>query len=120
MRLEGAAEMMCPAARFHRHQASRHSNPAILQLFLPRSIPNTAICISQLPFALVVLQPKLRDIGAGDLISAIGLGRTAHEIPRRREPEIVRLFEQSPLPVRHTLAKLGIPRATFLWIGADE
>ena len=27
--------------------------------------------------------------------------------------EIIRLVEQSPLPVRHTLAKLGIPRATF-------
>jgi putative transposase len=27
--------------------------------------------------------------------------------------EIIRLVEQSPLPVRHTLAKLGIPPATF-------
>src|SRR5215470_2935353 len=27
--------------------------------------------------------------------------------------EIIRLVEQSPLPVRHTLVKLGIPRATF-------
>ena len=27
--------------------------------------------------------------------------------------EIIRLVEQSPLPMRHTLAKLGIPRATF-------
>jgi putative transposase len=27
--------------------------------------------------------------------------------------EIIRLVEQSPLPVRHTLAKLGVPRATF-------
>lgn len=27
--------------------------------------------------------------------------------------EIIRLVEQSPLPARHTLAKLGIPRATF-------
>jgi putative transposase len=27
--------------------------------------------------------------------------------------EIIRLVEQSPLPVRHTLAKLGIPTATF-------
>jgi putative transposase len=27
--------------------------------------------------------------------------------------EIIRLIEQSPLPVRHTLAKLGIPPATF-------
>ena len=27
--------------------------------------------------------------------------------------EIIRLVEQSPLPVRHTLAKLGIARATF-------
>jgi hypothetical protein len=37
------------------------SNPAMLQLFLPRSIPNTAICIGQLPFPLVVLQPTLRN-----------------------------------------------------------
>jgi len=28
--------------------------------------------------------------------------------------EIIRLVEHSPLPVRHTLGKLGIPRATFL------
>jgi hypothetical protein len=28
------------------------------------------------------------------------------------KPEIIRLVEQSPLPVRHTLVKLGIPRAT--------
>ena len=27
--------------------------------------------------------------------------------------EIIRLVEQSPLPVRHTLAKLGILRSTF-------
>jgi len=27
--------------------------------------------------------------------------------------EIIRLVEQSPLLVHHTLAKLGIPRATF-------
>ena len=27
--------------------------------------------------------------------------------------EIIRLVEQSPLPVRHTLVRLGIPRATF-------
>ena len=27
--------------------------------------------------------------------------------------EIIRLVEHSPLPVRHTLAKLGIPRPTF-------
>ena len=27
--------------------------------------------------------------------------------------EIIRLVEQSRLPVRHTLAKLGISRATF-------
>jgi hypothetical protein len=27
--------------------------------------------------------------------------------------EIIRLVEHSPLPARHTLEKLGIPRATF-------
>jgi hypothetical protein len=27
--------------------------------------------------------------------------------------EIIRLVEQSPLPVRHTLAKLGIPRSAI-------
>jgi len=27
--------------------------------------------------------------------------------------EIIRLVKQSPLPVRHTLAQLSIPRATF-------
>jgi transposase-like protein len=33
--------------------------------------------------------------------------------PVAEKLEIIRLVEQSPLPVRHTLAKLGIPRASF-------
>ena len=33
--------------------------------------------------------------------------------PASEKLEIIRLVEQSPLPVRHTLAKLGIPRPTF-------
>ena len=33
--------------------------------------------------------------------------------PAAEQLEIIRLVEQSPLPARHTLAKLGIPRATF-------
>ena len=33
--------------------------------------------------------------------------------PAAEKLEIIRLVEQSPLPVRHTLAKLGIPRSTF-------
>ena len=33
--------------------------------------------------------------------------------PAAEKLEIIRLIEQSPLPVRHTLTKLGIPRATF-------
>ena len=36
-------------------------------------------------------------------------GSFLHKIP----DTLIRLVEQSPLPVRHTLAKLGIPRATF-------
>jgi putative transposase len=33
--------------------------------------------------------------------------------PASEKVEIIRLVEQSALPVRHTLVKLGIPRATF-------
>jgi len=33
--------------------------------------------------------------------------------PASEKLEIIRLVEQSALPVRHTLVKLGIPRATF-------
>ena len=33
--------------------------------------------------------------------------------PAAEKLEIIRLVEASPLPVRHTLTKLGIPRATF-------
>ena len=33
--------------------------------------------------------------------------------PAAEKLEIIRLVEQSPLPVRYTLAKLGIPRPTF-------
>ena len=33
--------------------------------------------------------------------------------PASEKLEIIRLVEQSPLPVKRTLEKLGIPRATF-------
>src|ERR1700719_2038812 len=33
--------------------------------------------------------------------------------PPAEKLQLLRLVEQSPLPVRHTLAKLGMPRATF-------
>ena len=33
--------------------------------------------------------------------------------PGAEKLEIIRLVEQSPLPARQTLSKLGIPRATF-------
>jgi hypothetical protein len=38
--------------------------------------------------------------------------------PAAEKLEIIRLVEQSPLPVRHTLAKLGIPRAVEPWRSA--
>ena len=34
--------------------------------------------------------------------------------PASEKLEIIRLVEQSALPVRRTLEKIGIPRATFL------
>jgi putative transposase len=33
--------------------------------------------------------------------------------PAAEKLEIIGLVEQTPLPVRHTLAKLGIPQVTF-------
>jgi putative transposase len=33
--------------------------------------------------------------------------------PLREPPEIIRFVEQSVVPVRRTLEKIGIPRATF-------
>src|SRR5579863_10404190 len=42
-----------------------------------------------------------------------GWGGRRMRYPSAEKLEIIRLVEQSPLPVRHTLAKLGIPRATF-------
>jgi len=37
--------------------------------------------------------------------------------PASEKAEIIRLVEQSHLPVRRTLEKLGIPRATFYrWV----
>src|SRR6478735_3651948 len=41
------------------------------------------------------------------------MGRTANEIPGRREAGDHPLVEESALPVRRTLEKVGIPRATF-------
>src|SRR5215475_1010185 len=42
-----------------------------------------------------------------------GWGGGRMRYPAAEKLEIIRLIEQSPLPVRHTLTKLGIPRATF-------
>ena len=42
-----------------------------------------------------------------------GWGGRRMRYPAAEKLEIIRLVEQSPLPVRHTLAKLGIPAATF-------
>src|ERR1700732_2675858 len=44
---------------------------------------------------------------------ARGWGGRRMRYPAAEKLEIIRLVEQSPLPVRHTLAKLGIPRAAF-------
>ena len=44
---------------------------------------------------------------------ARGWGGRRMRYPATEKLEIIRMVEQSPLPVRHTLAKLGIPRATF-------
>jgi len=41
------------------------------------------------------------------------MGETKDEIPSAEKLEIIRLVEQSHLPVRRTLDKLGVPRATF-------
>ena len=37
--------------------------------------------------------------------------------PASEKAEIIRLVEQSHLPVRRTLERLGIPRATFYLYG---
>src|ERR671921_773028 len=42
-----------------------------------------------------------------------GWGGRGMRYPAAEKLEIIRLVEGSPLPVRHTLTKLGIPRATF-------
>src|ERR1700747_3722574 len=42
-----------------------------------------------------------------------GWGRRRMRYAATETLEIIRLVEQSPLPMRHTLAKLGVPRATF-------
>src|SRR5918997_713847 len=42
-----------------------------------------------------------------------GWGRRRMRYPAAEKAEIIRLGEQSHLPVRRTLEKLGIPRATF-------
>src|SRR5437660_4010307 len=42
-----------------------------------------------------------------------GWGGGRMRYPAAEKLEIIRLVEQSPLPVRYTVGKLGIPRATF-------
>src|SRR3954468_991190 len=46
-------------------------------------------------------------------IASRGWGRGGMRYPASEKAEIIRLVEQSHLPVRRTLEKLGIPRATF-------
>jgi hypothetical protein len=41
------------------------------------------------------------------------MGETPHEILGIGELEIIRTVEQSHLPVRRTLERIGLPRATF-------
>src|SRR5256885_16505535 len=41
------------------------------------------------------------------------MGRMPHEVSCSEKLEIIRLVEESALPVRWTLEKIGIPRATF-------
>ena len=41
------------------------------------------------------------------------MGETPHEISPSEKTEIIRMVEQSHLPVRRTLEKLGVPRSTF-------
>ncbi len=41
------------------------------------------------------------------------MGRTRHEIPCIGEGRVIELVEQSHLPAKRTLDKLGVPRATF-------
>ena len=41
------------------------------------------------------------------------MGETRHEIFRIRQDEIIRLVEQSHVPARRALEKLGIPRSSF-------
>ena len=40
--------------------------------------------------------------------------------PAAEKLEIIRLVEQSPLPVRHTLTKLGIPRGRPFTAGTTD
>src|SRR5207344_1616574 len=42
-----------------------------------------------------------------------GWGGRRMRYPASEKLEIIQLVEESPLPVRHTVAKLGIPRVTF-------
>ena len=46
----------------------------------------------------------------GGLVGSFELGK---RLSHARQAKLAQLVEQSPLPVRHTLVKLGIPRATF-------
>jgi putative transposase len=41
------------------------------------------------------------------------MGRMLHEVLRIEKLEIIRTVETSPLPVRRTLAQIGIPKSTF-------
>src|SRR5262249_50369163 len=111
-----AASLIIPSRRMRRRSttAPPTSNPLMLQLFFPKSIPRTAICMT-IPSESMsgdTMSPALRRGAPFHKHDGVG-GRGRMRSPASEKLEIIKLVEQSHLPVRRTLEKLGIARATF-------
>src|SRR3954470_1539075 len=95
------ASLITPSRFIRRRSTTRPvaSNPATLQLFLPRSIPKTAISIGPLPFPRYPQPNAAGWRGGPSHKHDRGWGGRHMRYPATEKLEIIRLVEQSPLPV---------------------
>src|SRR5215472_8775779 len=97
-----AASLITPSLRSRRRRTTRPaaSSPTTLQLFLPRSIPNTAICISpllilQLPWQLC--QPSPAEKRGGPF------HKTLEAVARRQQKNQASALGESFMRDRHSV-----------------
>src|ERR1700733_4652044 len=99
-------------ARRRKTTAPDALSPTRLQTFLPKSTPSTAILMIRSSLNTRRAYSAGRRGGPSHKHDR-GWGRRGMRYSPSDKTEIIRLVEQSHLPARRTLEKLGIPRSSF-------